>query len=125
MFYKRNEPFRYTFGQPLTALIEIIKKEDTEETLTSDGQWEAFLLDISPNGMKIISTTNIDFSEDTQIRIAFKLNETQFELNGKISWKKARGQNFEYGIVENNSDWMKDLLISELKTYSKNISKKH
>ena len=125
MYYKRNEPFRYTFGQPLKALIEIIKKEDTEETLTSGGQWEAFLLDISPNGMRIISATNIDLSEDTQIRIAFRLNETQFEINGTISWKKARGLNYEYGIVENNSEWIKDLLISELKTYSKNISKKH
>ena len=93
MYYKRNEPFRYTFGQPLKALIEIIKKEDTEETLTSGGQWEAFLLDISPNGMRIISATNIDLSEDTQIRIAFRLNETQFEINGTISWKKARGLN--------------------------------
>ncbi len=125
MYYKRNEPFRYTFGQPLKALIEIIKKEDTEETLTSGGQWEAFLLDISPNGMRIISATNIDLSEDTHIRIAFRLNETQFEINGTISWKKARGLNYEYGIVENNSEWIKDLLISELKTYSKNISKKH
>lgn len=125
MYYKRNEPFRYTFGQPLKTLIEMIKKEDTEETLTSDGQWEALLLDISPNGMKIISATNIDFSEDTQIRISFRLNETQFEINGTISWKKFRGLNFEYGIVENNSEGIKDLLISELKTYSKNISKKH
>ena len=124
MYYKRNEPFRYTFGQPVQALIETMEKEE-EDVLTSNRQWEALLLDISPNGMKVSSSTNINLSEDPQVRITFKLNETQFEINGAISWKKARGHNFEYGIVENNSEMIRDSLISELKTYSKNISKKH
>ena len=124
MYYKRNEPFRYTFGKPLEAVIETIRKE--EDTLTSNGKWEVLLLDISPNGMKIVSSTNMNLPEDSQIRIAFKLNETQFELDGKVSWKKARGlHHFEYGIVENNSDFIKNLLISELKAYSKKISQKN
>ncbi len=125
MYYKRNEPFRYTFGEPVEALIELIIK-DEEDALTSNGKWESFLLDISPNGMKIVSSTNMNLPEDPQVRISFRLNETQFELNGNISWKKARGlHHFEYGIAENNSEEIKELLISELKAYSKNISKKH
>ena len=123
MYYKRNEPFRYTFGKPLEAVLETISKE--EDTPTSTGKWEVLLLDISPNGLKIVSSTNITLPEDSQIRSAFKLNETQFELAGKVSWKKARGLHFEYGIVENNSDFIKNLLISELKAYTKKISQKN
>ena len=28
MYYKRNEPFRYTFGEPVKAFIEIIKADE-------------------------------------------------------------------------------------------------
>ena len=59
MYYKRNEPFRYTFGEPVEALIELIIK-DEEDALTSNGKWKSSLLDISPNGMKIVSSTNIE-----------------------------------------------------------------
>ena len=123
MYYKRNEPFRYTFGQPVEAVIESFI-QDEEQELISNGQWEASILDISPSGMKIVSSANITPSEDLQIHVSFTLNETQLEMHGNISWKKSLGQHFEYGILENNSSQIKDVLISELKVYSKSHSQK-
>lgn len=123
MYYKRNEPFRYTFGQPVEAVIESFIQGEEQE-LISNGQWEASILDISPSGMKIVSSANIAPSEDLQIHVFFTLNEAQLEMHGNISWKKSLGQNFEYGILENNSSQIKDVLISELKVYSKSHSQK-
>lgn len=120
MYYKRNEPFRYTFGQPVKATMEVLIND--QQALTSQGIWEAYILDISPNGMKISTSKDVHLSDDVQIRVAFVLNDTQFEINGRISWKKNIGISFEYGILENNTEGMRDLLISELKVYSKKIS---
>ena len=74
--------------------------------------------------MKIVSSANIEPSEDLHIHVSFLLNETQFEMDGHISWKKSLGQNFEYGILENNSNQMKDLLVSELKIFARKHSQK-
>lgn len=123
MYYKRNEPFRYSFGQPVQAMIEAIQKE--EQGLVSTGKWEAAILDLSPNGMKIASSANIEPSEDLQIRTSFMLNKIHIEINGKISWKKSLGRDFEYGIAENNSDQIKDLLISQLKVFARTQSKRN
>lgn len=123
MHYKRTESFRYTFGTPLEARIEILKQE-TDLLPVSMGQSEAVILDISPNGMKIISSKNIESSENIQIQISFILNETPLDINGTISWKKSTGTHFEYGLFENNSLEIKNLLISELKVYSRNSLKK-
>src|SRR4051794_39145247 len=110
MYHKRNEPFRYSFGKPIAAIIETVIKE--EQALVSNGKWEAAILDISPNGMKIVSSADIEPSEDLQIRTSFMLNKTHIEINGKISWKKALGMDFEYGILENTPAEIKALLIS-------------
>lgn len=115
MYCKRNELFRFTFREPLQATIKAFQNK--EQTLIFHGIWEAFIVNISPNGMKIISSANIDPSKDLQIRTSFTLNNTIMEINGSISWKKTSGQNFEYGILENNSAEMRHLLISELTTY--------
>lgn len=123
MHYKRTESFRYTFGTPLEARIEIFRQE-ADLLPISTGQWEASILDISPNGMKIISSKNIQTLENLQIQISFILNETPLDMTGTISWKKPTGTYFEYGILENNSLEIKNLLISELKVYSRNNLKK-
>lgn len=124
MYYKRNEPFRYTFGEPVKAFIEIINPTEEEEAMTNEG-WDVYLLDLSPNGMKIVTSKDIKLTEDSKVQITFKLNETRFEANGRISWKKTQGlHQFEYGIALNNTDEMKTLLISELKAYSKKFRKK-
>ena len=118
MFYKRNEPFRYTFGQPIKALVETIENED-DPILTSNRNWEVFIFDISPNGMKIATIENIKDLINLPIRITFWLNHTYFEVTGTILWKKTLGQKYLYGIFENSSEQYKKQLKAELKIYSK------
>ena len=55
--------FAIRLESPLKPLLKLIIKEE-EDTPTSNGKWEVFLLDISPNGMKIVSSTNINLPED-------------------------------------------------------------
>lgn len=122
MFFKRNEPFRFAFQQPIKGTIETFKKE--QNTLLHSQSAEAFIMNISPNGMKIVTNIKIDPLEIAHVRISFPLNVSYFEMEGTISWMKGPyGQGYEYGIYVNNSDEVRSLLISQLKIFNRNSQK--
>ncbi|MBM7647317.1 hypothetical protein JOC78_000238 [Bacillus ectoiniformans] len=117
MYYKRHEAFRYAFQEPVEASLEIYQKAD--QSLVCIDSSTADILDLSPNGLKMVSDLDIDRAEDPLVRIRFLLSEATIEINGHINWKKKMGSKFEYGFSGNDDDQTKQLIVNELKMYTK------
>ena len=119
MIFKRNEGFRFSFGEPLEAHYVILI--DGKPTSIEKPRVECQVLDISPRGMKIITET--DFSsisgQYVQLEFYFMLDLVQIKAIGEIVWSKQFGQKYQYGINFPNQSSLEDLIISELKSRRK------
>ncbi|MBT2693633.1 PilZ domain-containing protein [Bacillus sp. ISL-55] len=117
MRYKRGESFRFAFGSPLPAYFSIVKI-DQELMDTSEGS--AFLVDISPNGMKLSTSLDVPITDKTVfLGIRFTLNDTHFVTQGEILWKKQQYKDFHYGIQAHFEEGQQEKLIEELKIFAK------
>ncbi|WP_160847015.1 PilZ domain-containing protein [Pontibacillus yanchengensis] len=113
MYYKRNEPFRYTFGTPTVGTIQ--KAELEEETQT----YEAKILDLSQHGAKIEVAQDEKWDNGTPILIRFSILEEEFVANGIVKWHKQLGSTHLYGLdLETSEEWRKSL-INNLKQLAK------
>ncbi|OLO39199.1 hypothetical protein BTR23_09090 [Alkalihalophilus pseudofirmus] len=110
--YKRNEPFRFNFDQPMYCCFFI--KSDRSH------MFDGVILDLSPNGLKI--RTPIDLLIDTKIEIAFHLNNTLFDVKGLVRWKKT-GSDQIAGIQLENDEFTQQRIIEELKFFVKREQK--
>ncbi|WP_156288907.1 PilZ domain-containing protein [Oceanobacillus salinisoli] len=120
MRYKRDEPFRYTFGIPIPASFKILK---IENKMIDSSKGEAKIIDVSPEGAKLNSELELP-SKPVQITITFKLNGKEFNVIGNVMWKKPVGVTFDYGIqLEIDEDHRREL-IEHLKLFSKNAMDK-
>ena len=115
MIFKRQEGFRYAFGEPLEAGVVVLidgKPLDIERT-----QIPGKILDISPRGLKMQAQE--DFNEYKnkmlQLEISFVLDTTEIRGIGEIVWSKKFGSGYHYGITFFNQSGLEDLIISELK----------
>ena len=115
MIFKRQEGFRYAFGEPLQARAVILikgKPLDVERT-----QIPCEISDISPRGLKI--AIDEDFNEHKnkvlQLEISFVLDSTEIKGIGEIVWSKKFGSGYHYGITFFNQSNVEDLIINELK----------
>ncbi|KGR77260.1 PilZ domain-containing protein [Ureibacillus manganicus] len=122
MQFKRNESFRYSFGQPVPALFKIVSINGREVNSASG---KAEIVDISPEGIRMTSELNIPDIKLKQpiLSITFNINDKPFQLNGLIMWKKERKNSAEYGIKLLIDDSMKSNIVGELKIHSKNMKK--
>ncbi|MGM9946337.1 MAG: PilZ domain-containing protein [Lysinibacillus sp.] len=116
MIFKRQEGFRYAFGEPLEAGVVILiegKPLDVERT-----RIPCEILDISPRGLKI--SIGEDFNEHKnkvlQLEVSFILDATEIKGIGEIVWSKKFGSGYHYGITFFNQASVEDLIINELKT---------
>ncbi|MGM8365854.1 PilZ domain-containing protein [Virgibacillus sp. W0181] len=121
MRYKRNELFRYTFEEPISARFQI-GEIDGRKTTTSEG--EATIINISQEGLKLNTKLNIPETERRAILllISFKLNEEEFHVQGRIVWKKEHYDKVDYvdyGIDLIMDDDKKEKLVKQLKLYVK------
>ena len=116
MIFKRQEGFRYAFGEPLEAGVVILiegKPLDVErKRITCE------VLDISPRGLKI--SINEDFNEYKnkvlQLEISFILDSTEIKGIGEIVWSKKFGSGYHYGITFFNQASVEELIVNELKS---------
>lgn len=115
MIFKRNEGFRFAFGEPLYANFGILidgKPQNLEKT-----QYPCEIQDISPRGMKMFS--NIEIGEDTtklvQLEVTFILDVTKIRAVGEIVWSKKVMHGFHYGLIFDNQPVVEQLIVSELK----------
>ncbi|WP_332650923.1 PilZ domain-containing protein [Lysinibacillus sp. 54212] len=115
MIFKRQEGFRFSFGEPLEAKFVILidgKPFDLERTSNT-----CKILDISPRGMKISSEVDLNehINKMLQLEICFTLDVTEIKCVGEIVWSKPFGSCTHYGVVIYNQAAVEDLIINELK----------
>ncbi|WP_046175207.1 PilZ domain-containing protein [Domibacillus indicus] len=122
MYYKRQEAFRYVFPEAISASGEVYqysagKKEKVQV-------FDAYILDISPNGLKASSKTDIELKNGLIVILSFSLSGTFIHFTGQLIRKRRAGSVFEYGIQSDGSDALKDQIVSALKLYTKEQLKK-
>jgi hypothetical protein len=113
MRYKRDEGFRYEFGKPLKAEITLVAELDIEIMLEGD------LVDISPEGAKVITEVDIP-DRITDIDFSFEMNGSRYQLESKIVWKKQLGNHFTYGLNHSINEELQRELIEEIKVHARN-----
>ncbi|KGX91676.1 hypothetical protein N781_03615 [Pontibacillus halophilus JSM 076056 = DSM 19796] len=112
MFYKRNEPFRYTFGSPIESSIEV-EQEEKKETYT------VAIHDLSQTGARMELPTAVELSNNTPLFLTFTLMEETFEVRGTTMWTKEMGRTKYVGIHLDPDDEWKKRLVNTLKQYAR------
>ncbi|MEN2768415.1 PilZ domain-containing protein [Ornithinibacillus xuwenensis] len=121
MRYRRDEAFRFEFGEPL-PIVFTIEEMNGSHVETSDGK--ASLLDISLRGMKICTSLSIpiDRQSNVKVSIQFQLNHNNYTIQGIIVWKKQRFTEYFYGIQFTTSSETQDALLDDLKIIGKRMA---
>jgi hypothetical protein len=120
--FKRQEAFRYEFGQPLPCTFRIA--QIGEKKVESD-KGKAEIYDISPKGMKIATSLNIPLDKTSIIiEITFTLSELELTFLGRLVWQKKFANDYFYGVNLILSQDEGQRLIDELKKYAANDYKR-
>lgn len=123
MIFRRHEGFRYTFNSTLPCEFKIIKIGDTP---ISTDFVSAQILDLSPNGMKIISPLNVyKANQKVEIEINFSFENHFFQIQGHVMWQHKVFQNGQYcygiHIIQKNNE-TSEKIINLLKVHAKNVA---
>lgn len=110
LMYRRNEPFRIPIYPPI------------DSTYRSIGGYHvvygnAKIIDMSPNGLRIIANTKIPLHTD--IVISFTMNAHNYMLTGKIVWQKQQYGEYICGLSMNNDEQTRSQLTQDLKEYAR------
>lgn len=116
MQYKREEGFRYVFGEPLLAEFSI---EHIDGKSTNSKPGNAKIIDISPKGAKITSKLQIPMEKGITISLSFTLNEKKFMIISDIVWRKELFGEYQYGLESKMTNEEQNHLVNELKIYAK------
>ncbi|WP_017434060.1 PilZ domain-containing protein [Saccharococcus caldoxylosilyticus] len=115
MRFKRQEPFRYQFGQPLACSLRVagIGGQQKEE------EYIAYIHNLSPHGMKLETLQRIPYEHGkTTVEIAFSINNAPLRFFGKIVWEKPFGRTYYYGMRLLVSAEGEEMLIREIKRHA-------
>lgn len=123
MYYKRQEAFRYTFTQSVPAVCEVFQSTGLHGKQKVQ-LFDAFILNISPNGLKAASKSNIEIQDDQVLVFSFHLAATLISFPGKIVRKRLAGAEFHYSIQSDGNETLKNQIIASLKIYTKEQLKK-
>ncbi|MFZ3579669.1 PilZ domain-containing protein [Virgibacillus sp. DJP39] len=106
MYFKRNEPFRFTFGQPLDGKLY---------DATNNTEVKVSILDVSRNGAKVYCEDDIQLKSDTKVRLTYKIDDTSFDAFGAVTWTKPSKTSYEMGLHLNTDDDYHTTMIQSLK----------
>ncbi|HHW37056.1 MAG TPA: PilZ domain-containing protein [Bacillales bacterium] len=125
MIFRRQEGFRYSFNKPIDCNFKIIKIDDSEiDTEFGFGQ----IVDISPNGLKMISSLNLSPTfKKIEIQVHFLIDEQAFITPGIIQWQKKEWSLnvYSYGIKLVSSEETAANIVAGLKKHAeKTMNKK-
>ncbi|PXW88973.1 PilZ domain-containing protein [Streptohalobacillus salinus] len=120
MRYKRKEPFRYQFLEPVDgAFVILLNHEDTEKIKRTDSG-AMKIIDISPKGMRFKSKLNLPtHKKEFLIEATFSLEGTTLTMLGKIAWKKEENDYYHYGIEGFEDAEREQGITHAVKEYSK------
>jgi hypothetical protein len=114
MRFRRQEAFRYQFGQPLSCTFCIVHPDGKQEKAGN-----AHIHDISPHGMKLEIPMHIPVQNDDQkIEVTFTLNDVTFRFYGRIVWGKPFARTYYYGVRLLISDEQEEMLVREIKRHA-------
>lgn len=118
MLYRRDEAFRFTFGTPIEGTFKILSS-DGIKGISKEGR--AFILDLSPNGIKFSSPLDLPIKENQfLVEVSFTLNKKTISMLTKPKWKKRISPtSFAYGVVGLDNEETKKEVIEELKEYTR------
>ncbi|SFA47351.1 PilZ domain-containing protein [Parageobacillus thermantarcticus] len=115
MRFRRQEAFRYQFGQPLPCTFRLV--HDHEKYIEIEEK-SAHIHDISPHGMKLETPTRIPYEHHQEIEVTFTLNDVTFRFLGKIVWERPFARTYYYGVRLLISNEQEEKLISEIKRHA-------
>ncbi|SHF86883.1 PilZ domain-containing protein [Ornithinibacillus halophilus] len=120
MKYKRNEAFRFEFGEPVPVIFSI-RAINGKEVESSDG--EAEMLDLSLNGMKIATSLEIPVDRNqVQVTTAFKIVNREYKINGELVWIDKVFDKYHYGVHFNLNESTQENLLDDLKVIGKKLA---
>ncbi|RCW71847.1 PilZ domain-containing protein [Saliterribacillus persicus] len=106
MYYKRNEPFRFVFNQPLSG-----------ELIFQNEKKQISIHDISLNGMKIEMTEKVN--RFASVTLSYSILNNSFSREGKIVWMNDYGSYVQCGVqFEEDGDYQQQL-VDTLKEMAK------
>jgi len=118
MKYKREEPFRYVFPEPIDAEFTF-KQLDSEAT---SNKGKASIIDINPNGVKFSSHLDLPVRDERILfYITFLIKNKQISIPGNITWKKNYLNRYIYGFNAQNTQEKQEEIIKEIKEYAKSL----
>ncbi|WP_273123085.1 PilZ domain-containing protein [Bacillus weihaiensis] len=127
MRYKRQEAFRYVFGDPIPVLFKLTEVNGSQ---VESGNGQAHILDLSLKGMRIQSKLDLLHSKQDKIAVSlhFSLHvkedvEQKFILNGHLVWKEKHFDGFLYGLTLDIEKEKQQVLMDTLKEMSKTTQK--
>lgn len=115
MNFKRKESFRYAFEEPIGATFKVMQNGSYLEM--RDNLHPCYIADISPRGMKLYSTTNLEplLNDLLTLEINFVLDVVSLTGVGRIVWSKPYGKGCYYGISICEEHSIEDMIVDELK----------
>lgn len=119
MLYKRNEYFRYTFGEPLEATFRLVKGADESSNGEMSKKGKCFLIDISPHGVKMYSELFISIEKLSHVELEFILDESPIIRTGEFVWSRKKQAGYEYGVNFSADEESDNLIVNELKFRSR------
>ncbi len=94
MRFKRQEPFRYQFGQPIPCTFRITRIGE-REVETDKGAAE--IHDISPRGIRMETKLNLPIDSakgEMEVELQFTIVDQPMNVRGVVIWKKHMPMNF-------------------------------
>lgn len=115
MRFRRQEAFRYQFGQPLPCIFRLVHND---EKYIEIEEKSAHIHDISPHGMKLETLSRIPCEHNKEIEVTFMLNDVPFRFSGKVVWERPFVRTYYYGVRLLISNEQEEKLISEIKRHA-------
>lgn len=120
MHYKRKEPFRYQFLEPLDGSFILMLNHDDDKRVLRTERGELKVIDISPRGIRFMSSLNIPVDKkDFLVEASFKLNDDAIIMLGKVAWKEKIKESYFYGIEGFPDPEREQVITDAVKSYNK------
>ncbi|RSK29020.1 PilZ domain-containing protein [Bacillus sp. HMF5848] len=102
MIYRRNEPYRYVFDNPIYTAYHITKIND--QTVQSS-KGEGYIIDISSGGVKLETALDIPLHKTIEIFFTFTVGSKELVAKAVFLWKKKHVNVFRYGLRITTEAW--------------------
>ncbi|ASI35602.1 MULTISPECIES: PilZ domain-containing protein [unclassified Exiguobacterium] len=116
MKIKRNEPFRYTFKEPITGEFYLVK----DGRRTPAGLMH--IHNISPSGIAITTPLKLPLQKTTTIIVEFSLlaNTEPLKIEGQLLHEKWIGTERLYGLHLHTTKQDRESIVQAVKHIAKN-----